>query len=188
MVIKMNTRVKMGIFICLLTFIIACGAIFMLNRNIPPDYADMAHQIRTDVAAKLTKRYNMRVIGVTGGMADCVNVIGLSFQIRGPLSKEKLREILVDCVEEFLTPINESEKIRPFLKNYPFTEKEIIIKIFIVDETGIRVYDPDIAVATAINGKVRYDTEDINDEFGYKQQIREDYQIALEIVRGSKSN
>ena len=86
--------------------------------------------ITADVAAKLAKRYNMRLIGVTGGLARRVNVLGLSFQIRGPLSKEQLRAIVVDCVEEFLLPINTNERLRPSLKNYPFTANEIEIKIF----------------------------------------------------------
>lgn len=176
-----------GIYILSLLFItFACGAYFMRNRHPPSNYVILTHQIRSDVAEKLSKRYNMKVRGVTGGMAGSVNVIGLSFQILGPLSKEKLREILVDCVEEFLAPINTSEKIRPYLKNYPFTEKEIEITIFVVDASGRNLYDPEIVVATAFNGKIWYYTEDKDNEFGYKQKIQENYQTALKIVREAK--
>lgn len=178
---------QISIYILLLLFLIfACGTYFMSNRHTPSDYVIMAHQIRTDIAEKLSKRYNMQVVGVGGGMAGSVNVIGLSFQILGPLSKEKLREILVDCVEEFLAPINANENIRPFLKNYPFTEKEIVITIFIVDASGRNVYDPDVVVATAFNGKIWYYTEDKDNKFRYKQKIQEDYQTALKIVREAK--
>ncbi|MEI8124351.1 MAG: hypothetical protein WCG42_01190 [Parachlamydiaceae bacterium] len=179
----MNKKTRMYV---LIFTILVCGTYFMSNRHTPSKYVIMAHQIRTDVAEKLSKRYNMRVIGVRGGMAGSVNVIGLSFQILGPLSKEKLREILVDCVEEFLASINANEQIRPFLKNYPFTEKEIDITIFVVDASGRNVYDPDVLVATAFIGKIWYNTEDKDNEFKYKQEMEEDYQTALKIVRETK--
>jgi hypothetical protein len=179
----MSSRLKKSVFIFLPLFIIACGVIFIQNRNAPFDYVVRAHEIRADVAAKLTERYNMGIIGISGGMIDKVNVIGLSFQILGPLSKEKLREILVDCVEEFLTSINEDEEIRPFLKNFPFTEQEIVINIFIVDKAGRNVYDPDIMVATANKGKMTYRTKDKNVEIGYKNEMKEDFQTALKSVR-----
>ena len=91
---------------------------FTSNHYIPDEYIVISHQIRADVLAILTKRYNMRVISTTGGLADCVNILGLGFQIRGPLSKERLRAIVIDGVEEFLTAINadvnieKQEKIR----------------------------------------------------------------------------
>jgi len=180
----MKMKIIFLIFLTLLFFQSNCfGIKFMNNQYVPAEYVVIAQQIRTDVAAKLSKRYNMQVIGVTGGLADCVNVLGLSFQIRGPLIKEELRRILVDCVEEFLIPINTNERLRPFLKNYPFTSKEIEIEIFIVDDTGRRVYDPEIMLAAEYHGIVEYRTADKNTEFGYKQEMEEDYQTALSIVR-----
>lgn len=159
------------------------GINFQNNQYIPADYVVRADKITANVEAKLVKRYSMRVVGRTGGMIDYVNVLGLSFQIHGPLTKDKLREILVDCVEEFLSQINSDEKLRPFLKNYPFTPKEINIAIFVVDDTGRKIYDPSITVASAYHGKIWYDTVDINDNFGYKSSTEEDYKTARKIVQ-----
>lgn len=180
----MNRTKKYAILLVFIITVIS-GIYYVYNRDISIDYVSMADKITVDVAEKLTKRYHMRVIGISGGMAGHVNTIGLHFQIHGPLTKEKLREILVNSVEVFLTSINADEKIRPFLKNYPFTEKEIKIAIFIVDESGIHVYDPDIAVAAAMRGKIWYFTEDRSDKFEYKQEIEENYQTALKIVQES---
>jgi hypothetical protein len=158
------------------------------NQYDSPNYIVMAHKIRDKVATKLSKRYNMRVIGVTGGMADCVKVMGLSFQIRGPLSKTRLREIVVDCVEEFLIPINADEQLRPFLKNYPFTANELEIELFIVDDSGIKVYDPEIMIAAESSGEIRYLTYERDAKFGYKSTVDEDYDTALKIVKGLVEN
>ncbi|MEI8366168.1 MAG: hypothetical protein WCF65_07090 [Parachlamydiaceae bacterium] len=160
----------------------------MNNQYIPADYVVVANKITDEVAVKLSKKYNMKLMGSTGGMADCVNVIGLSFQIRGPLSQEILRKILVGCVEEFLVSINANEQLRPFLKNYPFTPHEIEIEIFVVDDTGKKIYDPEIGVATAKHGGLRYHTKarEPGYLFGYKTTTREDYNAALKIVKGSQ--
>ena len=109
--------------------------------------------------------------------------MGLSFQIRGSLSKERLRIIIIDCVEEFLTLINANEQLRPHLKNYPFTTKEIEIEIFVVDATGRNVYDPEIMLASSYSGKIWYETVDKDAKFGYKTSTSEDYETALKIVR-----
>ena len=170
--------------ICLL--IAACYIINNCNRYVPEEYIVISQQIRADVATTLTKRYPMRIIGITGGLANSVNILGLSFQIKGPLSKERLREIIVDCVEEFLTPINANERLRPFLKNYPFTANEIEIEIYIVDETGRRLYDPEIMFAGESNGTLRYRTVDINDKLGFKSYFEEDYETAHKLVQGLK--
>lgn len=143
-------------------------------------------KITEEVKTKLSKRYNMQLIGITGGMTDCVNELGLSFQIRGPIAKDILRKMLVDCVQEFLAPINADEKLRPFLKNYPITPKEIMIEIYIVNDRGGNVYDPEISVAVAKRGRLRYHTEDENDRFSYKKVTEEDYEIARKIVQEEK--
>jgi len=165
-------------------FLLIVGAYFSF-RNVTRDYVDMADEISAGVEATLSKRYNMRAVANISGMMGSIYLIGLDFEIRGPITKEKLREILVDCVEEFLAPINANEEIRPFLKNYPFTENEIQIKLFVVDVSHKDVYEPDFMIASAFGGKVYYKSKDKNLKYGYTQDIEEDYQTALKIVRES---
>ena len=58
-----------------------------------------------------------------------INNLGILFQVKRKLSIEQAREILVDCVQEFLTEINSNEEIRPYLENFPFTSKNIHIAL-----------------------------------------------------------
>jgi hypothetical protein len=156
------------------------------NEYIPAEYVVIAQKIRADMAKKLSKRHNMEVIGVTGGLAGRVNVLGLSFEIIGPLTKEQLREILIDCVEEFMTAINANERLRPHLKNYPFTPKEIEIELYIKGEKRRDLFDPEIRVAVATHGSLRYHTTAKDNPFGYKSEFMEDYEEALKIVKGQE--
>ena len=164
------------------------GTKFVNNQYVRPKYISMANEIISDVAATLTERHKMNVVAVTEGMADCVNVVGLSFQILGPLSKERLRKIVVDCVEEFLASINANEPLRPFLKNYPFTAEGIDIELFIVDANRRHVYFPEIMLAAQYRGKIKYRTIDKENELKYKSSEFEDYETALEIVKGNAKN
>jgi len=176
-----------AIFLFLFVFVCSIyGKNSMNNRYVPAAYVVMANQIIAEVEAKLTKRYKMKAISATSGMAGCFNVVGLGFQIKGPLTKEQLRKILIDCVEEFLTTINANERLRPFLKTYPFTEKGIIITLFISDSKGKDIYDPEIMVATSYHGHVSYATKAKDQEFGYKQEFDEDYETAFKLVKDSK--
>jgi hypothetical protein len=175
----------------ILLFITLISSIFLLTNMssrdqgyVSPRYVTLAEEIQGSVARKLAKRYDMSLFGLGGGMADSVNIICLSFQIRKPLTKEELRYILIDCVEEILAAFNANEEIRPYLLNYPFLPKNVEMVIFITDPTGRDLYDPTIAVASATNGKVNYFTNDPDNEFRYKSEFTESYEEALKIVRG----
>jgi hypothetical protein len=158
----------------------------IFNPYVEPEYVHMAQKIRSDLAKKLSKRHGMRAVGTIGGMARCVNIIGLRFEMRGPQTKEKLREILVDCVEEFLQALNSDEKLRPHLRTYPFKAEGINIAILIVDATGEQMFDPEIGMAGISEEEITYTTTDPNDIFVYKSRIEEDYETALKIIKGGQ--
>jgi hypothetical protein len=162
---------------------VMAGQIMKNNEYIPACYVVLADQIQADVAKRLSQRYNMRVVGMGGGLANRVNVLGLSFQIQGVLTKEQLRKILIDCAETFLTAINKNEQIRPFLKKFPFTSNEIEIELFLVDRTGRETFHPDISTAVAKHGELRYNTVDKNNMFVYKSEHVEDYEEAPKLVK-----
>lgn len=165
------------------------GILYKNTQYVSPEYVGMAQKIRAEMAKNLSNRHHMQVIGISGGMMGTVNILGLDFQIPGPLTKDKLRKILIDCVEEFLVAINADEKLRPFLKNYPFTEKEIEIVIFVSDKNGRELYDPDISVASAVDGKIYFNTVDKNKPKGpYKEWFEEDYETAKAIVQKEQGN
>lgn len=161
------------------------GITFVNNQYVPADYVVQSNQITKEVSDRISKRYNMKVIGVTAGLMNCVNALGLDFHIQGPLSKEQLRIILVDSVEEFLTLLNEDERIRPFLKEYPFPADGIQIAIFVKDKERNSIYYPEITVASVYNGKLFYRSKEKDVISGYKLTEEESYETALKLVKGN---
>ena len=131
---------------------------------------------------KLSKKYHMRVIADIGGLMEKVNLLGLEFQIQGPLTREQLRVILVGCVEAFLSVLNTNEEIRSHLKTYPFTAAGIEIAIFVMDTNGRRVSDPYVGIAQALNGTLDYMTIDKTNEYRNRSTISETYEEAMQIL------
>jgi hypothetical protein len=148
------------------------------------DYADIAREIRGKVGKKLSKKHQMDLIGIGGGMIKTVNLICLSFQIDHPLERGEARYLVVDCVEELLNAINNNEEVRPYLKNYPFTTKNVQIAIFSINPDRSDVYDPYITVASINESdKIYYRTSDsITNR--YKHEYTEPYEEARAKVLG----
>lgn len=158
---------------------------FSFFKSKSRDYADIAREIRGKIGKKLTKKHHMDLIGVGGGMMGSVYMIGLGFQIHHPMDRNEARERIVDCVEELLKAINENEEIRPFLRDYPFTTKNVQVSIYIDHPDGRPIFDPDIEIVSVFESNdITFCTVDQTNTMKYKNQYREPYQEALAKVRG----
>ncbi len=161
------------LFIAVVSFISLVGFASWLLVDKPEDYAVIARKIRTRVAKNLSNRHNMVVVGDGGGMMHRINFLCLDFELQGPLSRDKLRAILVDSVEELLEGINSEPRLKGHLKMEPFTEEGIDIALFVVDAKGEEVAHPEISIATARHGTIKYKTTDLANPYVYKSETKE---------------
>lgn len=167
--------------ILLLLFIFASTLSFNFFKPKKRNHEDIANEIMSKVANSLIKRHKMDWIGEGGGMMGSVYLLTLRFQIHHPMDRDEARERIVDCVELLLDAVNANEEIRPFLKNYPFTVKNVSVAIFTDHPDGSDVFDPDISVVSVgKSGYVIYRTEEPNGpKYEYKSEYRELYSDAL---------
>lgn len=172
---------KVGGFILLLLTIAGLTMSFCFFKR---TYADKARDIRNHVGKNLAKKHHMDLVGKGGGMIDCVREISLSFQVRRILSQDEARWIVIDSVEELLKAFNENEDIRPHLLNYPFTTKNVSVKIFISNPDSSSVYYPNICIV-GVNDEdfVTYKMEDNTGKT--LKPIIEPYQEALAKVKSA---
>ena len=138
------------------------------------------------IAKSLVKRHPIRPIGTSVAMPEGdVRMLGLQFQIRGPLTKAELRAITVDYVQVFLSHVNADEKVRPSLNHYPFGVEDLGMSIFVIDPTGREVEAPDISVVHLWKGDLVYRILQ-NDKDGMpvtEEEIIESYAEALEAMK-----
>ncbi|NGX36948.1 MAG: hypothetical protein K1000chlam2_00094 [Chlamydiae bacterium] len=150
-----------------------------MQSEIPePDLT--VHQIMDDTIEILQKKYNIHPCGI--GMNGKFEYLEISFEVRRPLEKDEAREMLFDCADEFLKKINSNEKIRPYLKNYPFDLKNVGIVFFIKNIDRRDLFDPNISVSLTHHSGVVYFTNDPENTFRYKKTYKETHEEALKLV------
>ena len=96
--------------------------------------------------------------------------------------KSKLRELLIKTAQELLNQVNENKEIQEFIKEPPFTIKNIQIIIYNHDKNGRSLRDPEISNAQILQGIVIYRTIDPEDSFKYKNEYEESYEEALKAL------
>jgi hypothetical protein len=108
-------------------------------------------------------------------------MMAMSFQQLGEITLEQGRELVVYCVNEYLQAINENEEIRPYLVHYPFTPKDIEIRIFIYQKDRSSVSVGALCVASTMDGIVDFDIKQPGTP-SLKQFHKETYEEAIKIV------
>ncbi len=154
----------------------------------PPSVA-ITEKIEKTVAPTLAKKYKMTLCGSGGGMPDgIVDMLALSFESYRSLSIEEARPILVDCINTYVNAVNANQELKPYLKNAPFTAKNIEICIFFYTPQKEIVCDPFLCVANSYRGKLIYATEEKGQKFGYKSEFIESYEDAVKILAEQKNS
>ena len=173
----------MKIKIIFLTIFIIFGAVMCYSCLGPSseDYEKLADAITAKTAKKLRNEKGLILVGTGGRMMDDIKMMMMSFEFRKVVNIEIARKLLVDSVEDYLSEINISEKIRPYLHNYPVTPKNIEIVICFRNADGSKVASDQINIASAKEGKMFYYID-----FPEKQTLKilceETYEEALRAI------
>lgn len=131
----------------------------------------------------LEQKYQMRQSSVGLGGVQ-VWLMALSFHRFGiPLTEKEARKLIINCVDDFLEAVNSDEQVRPFLKDYPFTAKNVNLKILNYDKNHDPHYFPSIALVMNSEGDIGFLTEDPSDKYGYYTKKYETYDEAVAILK-----
>jgi len=181
--LKMRTYIPI-ILLCIgfATFSLSMGR----NMDQEPSVHDKAlYGFIAKMGNELGKKYKMSPIGPGGGATpEGIWLMSLSFEKNGdPLTEEEARKLIIHCVDDFLLAVNSDDKLKPFLKNYPFTSKNLDLTIFSYDKDHILHYFPSIAVVTNVEGKIGFFTEDPSVKHGYHTKKYETYEESVAILK-----
>ena len=149
----------------------------------PSRRENAANEIIGKVARKLKKETELRPCGSGGQTSHGVEMLALSFDYYGSIDIKEARELLIIAVCEFVAAVNADEEIRPFLNNFPFTDKNVEIRIFVKNRDGSDVTMGKLRVVSAIDGVLDYDVKDPSEPL-FKTIHRETYKEAISRVRG----
>ena len=135
---------------------------------------------------QLGKKYHMSQCGIGGGGYPKIWLMSLSFQRFGPpLTKEEARRLILASLDDYLIAVNKDEDIRPYLKNYPFTPKNINLSIFNYYPDKSDVYHPYIVTVAAHEGEICFYTK-VPNKLKYYSEEYETYDEAVAILTKEK--
>jgi uncharacterized protein YqgQ len=177
---------------CILVILILMGCLLTISFSMDStmdqglsEQSKMLYGFIARTSKKLGKKYGMSPCGLGGGAReDGIRLMCLRFERYGdPLTEEAARRLIINCVGDFLQFTNNDGQLRPFLKDYPFTAKNLSLAIFNYDQNQVLHYFPYIAIVTNSEGKIGFLTKIASAEYGYHTEKYETYDEAVAIVK-----
>lgn len=132
----------------------------------------------------LGNKYRMKQSSNGLGGMDKVWLMSISFDRCGdPLDEKEARSLVIQCVDDFLVAVNSNEQLRPFLRDYPFTAKNLSLDIFNFNKDQSLHIFPSIAIVSNSEGKIGFFTKEASDVYGYYTKKYETYDEAVAILK-----
>lgn len=148
-----------------------------------PRGEQLVNNTLSNAAKTIREKYNLKPCGSGAAMpGGPIQELTLCFDTKYPHTKEQLRELLIKTSQELLNQVNENKEIQQFIKEPPFTIKNVQIIIYNHDSKGRSLKDPQISNAQILQGALDYSTIDPEDHFQYKNEYEESYEEALKAL------
>jgi hypothetical protein len=172
--------------ILLITLLIFTGFVMRTNQQQeyhPSKGEQLVNATLANAAKTIKEKYDIKPCGSGAAMpGGPIQELTLCFDTKHPYTKGQLRELLIKSAKELLNQINENNEIQEFLKERPFTIKNVEIIIYNHDENGRGLCDPEISTARISQAVLIYRTVDPQDSFKYKNEYEESYEEALKAL------
>lgn len=167
------------LFVFSLVLILCSSCIKTSKPHFPKiEKIELASEIRQKVALQLKKEKGLVPVGIGSGMMDQIRMLALSFDYYKPVTIEEGRELLIAALNTFVDAVNAEERIHPYLQNYPFTPKNIEIRIFIFREGRKDLPFGELHCLSSINQKLEYETREPSPIF-LRKILVETYEEAI---------
>ncbi|MGB7127855.1 MAG: hypothetical protein WBD50_02035 [Candidatus Rhabdochlamydia sp.] len=118
-------------------------------------------------------------------MMNDIQAMHMSFHFYQEVDLKEARELLVYAISEYLLDINSDEEIRPYLHEYPFTSKNVEIRIWIYKPDGTCPSLDKIDYISAIDGILTYYL-DLPETYSRQAICKETYEEALKAISFQK--
>ena len=120
------------------------------------------NEIGEKVFLQLKKEKKLNVCESGFGLrgSDKIRCMHCGFDYYNEIAIKEARELLLTATNLYLKMINENNRIRPFLLNYPLGPKDIEIRIFIYNSRNSKPNSDKLTVISIIDGKLEYMVDD----------------------------
>ena len=166
--------------------IFAMAFAIYLRQPKEPQYCKYANKVAKSFRHSVKERYHLIPMSYGGSFMGNISEISQTFRAMDKnYSIEQARELVINCSEDFLDRINQDEKIKPYLAQYPFPNNRIRMQISFYNKNRERVSSDNIALVGLGNDKIYYCIYDRESE--KLVDIHEEmYEEAVRIVKEGK--
>ena len=131
------------------------------NESKSPEYLKYVSEIIDDFVNDMEKKYELHCYGSGGDMPTDIEKIDVLFISYLKSTVADARKVEVAVIQELLRQINSHEKIRPYLREYPFGSDRVHISISFRTEADDRPLDGSVALVSIVNNKIYYDAAEM---------------------------
>ena len=173
--------------LCILLWLLSAGC--SRNHSMEETQEDeiYVNEIVKIFSEKMKNEYGLSCIGNGASMPYDIEGISIHFATYQRSSVEVARDLLIKVNQELLETINKHEKIRPYLREYPFSISRAEISIsFIRKVTNEPYSDGSVAYSFHVRDKIFYRAMDSSTE-KYFPLAEELYEEALKKVQSGQS-
>ena len=134
--------------------------------------------------AKLIRdKYDLKPCGSGAAMpGGPIQEITLCFDTKSVKTREELRVLLIQTAHEMVKLVVENEEMQQYLKDPPFTIRNVQIIIYNHDQTGRGVFAPGISTAEISHGMLTFRSFDSFENFQLQNEFQETYEEALKLA------
>lgn len=122
----------------------------------PPTKSSLIHLVRTKTVKQLKFEHELYACGTGVQAMYQIEMLALSFDYFKPVEIENGRELLITALDTYVANINDEKKIHSHLGHYPFTPKDIEIRIFIRNLDGSDLPPGRLTSVSSYEGVLRY--------------------------------
>ena len=173
----MKLSFNVGIILFIFSFLFGCSSFGYQS----PRYVKLAHEITEKAAKELKAQKNLYLIGTGGQMMDDIQMMAMSFDYYQEIDLKTARELIVHVINEYLLAINSNKEIKPYLHEYPFTAKNVEIRIWVFEPNGSNPPLDKIYYISAIDGSLAYYL-DLPETQSRQAICKEAYEEALQAI------
>lgn len=150
------------------------------------DYETYVNQIIKSFANEMEREFGLVCCGHGGSMPYDVEEISIKFAAYQRATIEEARALEVKVTERFIQAINSHEKIRPFLREFPFKANRAEVAISFKKPDNTLYTDGSVAYVYQVKNKIIYRADKENSP-KLIPITEEPYEEALNIVKGSST-
>lgn len=140
---------------------VALLVLFILISRFPLHAADVNYEIYvneivSEIASQAYQEFGLHCIGDGGRMPRDVEAIEVDFIMHRRATVDEARLFEIRLAERLLALINSHEKLRPYLREYPFTHSRVSVNIGFAKENNDHICDGFVTHMFMVKGKIFY--------------------------------